>query len=546
VNGQVVRDGSITITEDRGGIQTFSSATSQAASGTCASANSPYSRIEVRDSANALVFSANSPQKDLVPGLPILGYTRAGAWSTPLTLTGKPAGTYTVTTIVRDVDRHRVNALQQQCILKPETSLPSVTFEYRPWQHTFSDFFGGGTVNMNVDPAEFSGTIGTASTGVVNGSGKMTFFAGAGSLLSSLPTDPAACGTDPASCVPTGAVQCDPSAGCVPQFVVISHTDANNRVIGVFDIDDGIFAAVVKVGSQTRVLFSAGPQLDPQLHGLIGNLITSGAANGLDVLSLLATKLEVKGSNGDGSTTSLKLSLLEGLALNEHDTGTTGAQIRAEYGLAAGAAILHTYTYLLPYSDCGKYGYRVSDSELIPQLDLTGAPASVAGLAALLGVGGPVKRVTGHWPQGAGSHTITPLSVDTAADEPNGLPVWLPVVSGTGPALPDHSIDFAGLGTVVTTEQCIAPIPILAPQGAVIGFGLLLGTGVALFDNPLPIGLDDIPLIWDHQDPQVIALRDQVSAAINSVTTQVLANSTVQSVLDQVIAAIPLASLLGG
>src|SRR5689334_13836361 len=60
VNGQVVRDAQVTITEDRGGIQTTSSATATPASGTCATANSPYSRIEVRNSSNVLVYSADS------------------------------------------------------------------------------------------------------------------------------------------------------------------------------------------------------------------------------------------------------------------------------------------------------------------------------------------------------------------------------------------------------------------------------------------------------------------------------------------------------
>ncbi len=78
VNGQVVRDGVITINEDRGGIQTNSSATATPASGTCATANSPYSRIEVKNAANVVVFSANSPTRTSSPGCSILGTLRSG------------------------------------------------------------------------------------------------------------------------------------------------------------------------------------------------------------------------------------------------------------------------------------------------------------------------------------------------------------------------------------------------------------------------------------------------------------------------------------
>ena len=41
----------------------------------------------------------------------------------------------------------------------------------------------------------------------------------------------------------------------------------------------------------------------------------------------------------------------------------------------------------------------------------------------------------------------------------------------------------------------------------------MLGAGVAIFNNPLPIGFGDIP-IWDPQSPEVQALMAQVNQAI--------------------------------
>ena len=126
-------------------------------------------------------------------------------------------------------------------------------------------------------------------------------------------------------------------------------------------------------------------------------------------------------------------------------------------------------------------GYVVNKTDLLPEVPGVGPLEAI--------VGGPVYSIRGKF-TGSGNPVANISSavvgLDTAADEPNGYPVWIsPFVSGVRTGAP-KTMDFLGTATWSASE---APVPVL---GGCLVVDFMLGTGVAVYDNPLPVGLGSL------------------------------------------------------
>lgn len=122
----------------------------------------------------------------------------------------------------------------------------------------------------------------------------------------------------------------------------------------------------------------------------------------------------------------------------------------------------------------------VTDSALIPATDPVLLPPPATILA--FDVGGPVRHIVGDYDFGIHTAgTLAGSNVDTAPGA--STPVWLPVVT-TG-IVQDNSIDFLGHAAFFQSQFCLF--------GFCIAAGGLLGDGVMLFDNTLPLGLPSLP-----------------------------------------------------
>ena len=127
------------------------------------------------------------------------------------------------------------------------------------------------------------------------------------------------------------------------------------------------------------------------------------------------------------------------------------------------------------------------------------------------------------------------IGVDTAADEPNGYPVWIsPFISGIHAGAP-KTMDFLGTATWSASES-----PILA--GCLV-VDFMLGTGVAIYDNPLPVGLGTLIDAVGTPSPELEALQASVDTAVQGVLDQVTSNPAVDSLLTDLLGALPLSSL---
>ena len=122
-----------------------------------------------RVSDGAVVFSAESP--NTAGSLASLFNNQGGPWATSWAIPDDaPAGLYTITSTAEN--RRRVS-LTNPCQLEVAV-IDTKTIEYRPWQVRFTDVFGGGSVNMNIDPAEFQQRVGTQSGAIWPGAGRMS------------------------------------------------------------------------------------------------------------------------------------------------------------------------------------------------------------------------------------------------------------------------------------------------------------------------------------------------------------------------------------
>ena len=94
-----------------------------------------------------------------------------------------------------------------------------------------------------------------------------------------------------------------------------------------------------------------------------------------------------------------------------------------------------------------------------------------------------------------------------------------------------REMDFLGTATWSASETNLGALGCLTVD-------FMLGAGVALYNNPLPVGFGTLP-IWDPQNPAVADLMAQINAAIQGVADQVGSNPTVNDVLQQILDALP-------
>ncbi len=465
-----------------------------------------------------------------------------------LSLAGKPGGVYTVTT----TNNHTIKTGAGACAIgrpgSPATTFitgPEVittTFEYRPWQHSFKDILGKGRVSLNSDPGEYTFSIGSKSSPIyAAGAGnQMKFYSLPDATGFALPTDPEACVTDPSSCLPAVATTCNPAAGCSPRLAFVSRPQADGKhLFGVFDLETGAFIASAEVDGTKRVLMSLGAENDTIYDDVIAKLSDGAAAQGIDLPSILATEVRVNGGDGQQTT----LSLLNGLQVDPSESHG-GVQIASNATAQAGI-VLHIYSSLrLDGGACANNsassstdpnrftpnednGYTVTKSDVLPRVPEVGALGAI--------VGGPLYHITGTFKSDALVNTASAvIGVDTASDEPNGYPVWIePFISSPAHVATPKKMDFLGTGTWSASEA-----PVLS--GCLV-VDFLLGTGVALFNNPLPVGLGTIFDPLAKPTPAAEQLTDKVSEVLDEVTGQITGNPTVSSLLQQLIDALPLA-----
>lgn len=494
-------------------------------------------------------------------GSTVSGHPSAGSttrpWNTMANLEGKPAGIYTVTTETINMVRTTtlLNAGVCEVGTPPATSgttygntftpgpiVETSTFEYRPWQRVFTDVLGNGKVNVNIDPSEFQAST-NEQTGQVHGgtAETMMFFNDPSSSSIMLPEDPSTCANDPNSCLPSTAVQCTPgTSGCNPRLLIINKGAPGDQVQGIFDLQDRVFIAYVNINGSQRVLFSLGSS-DSIYRDLLAQLNDAAGAQGLDLMSILGTTARVR-----LGTDEYKLSVLNGLQIDPKPGGAAdGVQIVADASAQAGL-ILNIFAGLssvpcpgggsadsdpstaapdrfTPTTDAG---YTIEKSDLLPEVPRAGAVGAL--------VGGPIYHIEGDFVTAGSTLVNTSTAVigaDTAEDEPNGYPVWIqPFLSGNH-VENARTMDFLGTATFAASESDLGALGCL-----VVDF--MLGAGVAIFNNPLPVGFGDIP-IWDPQSPEVQALMAQVNAAVQDAVDQVTSDPTVAAVLDLITGSLP-------
>jgi hypothetical protein len=537
--------------------------------------NTAKTVITVTDPSNAPVATATSPARDVSlfgSGAPFAtqpapndtnylgdytGTSTTHGMSLSLSLAGRPSGTYTVKTTNYNTIRYRstgTGGITSPCVVgvpDPANGNKSVipgavetttTFIYRPWQEQFVDVFGNGKVQANVTPAENQFTVGTKTTPIYAGNANNTkFYQLPSGADFALPSDPAACAANPAACLPATAVQCVPGPGCVPRLMIINMPIGQapttpNGLVGVFDLDTQAFIALAKVDGTQRVLSSLGTELDAQYHDALVKLATYAAAHGTNLNTILATRVKV--NNGQYETS---LSLLNALQIDPSNAHG-GIQIVSDATAQAGL-ILDIYADIVPsacitksasntsvparFTPQGVYGYTVAKSDVLPDVPAAGPLGTIAG--------GPVFHITGKFrkqTEGALVDTASAvLGLDTAANEPNGYPVWLePFVSAGAVATP-HTMDFIGTATWSASESNVL--------GSCLVIDFMLGTGVAVFNYPLPIGLGTLFDPLYKPSPAGEQLNTALSAAIAQATDPVTTNPTVAALLAQILAALP-------
>jgi hypothetical protein len=519
--GAVVRDvGPVTIHEDTGG--QWGSTIALLCDGSTANRSPrPSAQITVRrQSDNTVVSTTNYvTPRGVLDSLTVSN--SHGAFDATWDTTNATPGIYTIKSTAVNVTRASALA---QCVGTTVTR-SEFTVEFRPWQHTFRDILGTGSVSMNTSPKEFSYKVkGASSAAVIDGSQAMHVYEVGDPSSFTLPPDPTACTTNPQSCLPPTARECPTgNSACDGRLVVINYQPnvaPPNKLVGIFDLDTKAFIASASANGTTRILASLGPDLDAELVGVLGGAVSSlQSGTGIDVANLLATKVRVRLAGPQGQETSIFLSLGELLTIVQGaPTGPNGINVLAPFTADAGV-IGH---FVFGVSPAGSTGlpYSIEASQLAPTLP------------NLAITGGPLVHIEGDYPSATsapiGSHTVA-LNADTAPDETKGLPAWIPLVSEAA-TLSDSDIDFVGYTLVLANSATN-----LGSAG-VFKIGIMIGTGAALFGaNPLPVGLGDLPLIWDPQSPEVVALLD----ALNGATGTVLSDPAVQDALAQVLATLP-------
>lgn len=564
-DGAVIRDaGPITINEDRGGqyanIAAATTSDNFLARG-CNGGNANRPKADatikvIRVSDGTEVVNKFHQTSNNLFSLSTANAT--GAFSATWDTTGATPGLYRIVSTAND--RAKVgSASSQTCTPDTNTVLSDLTVEYRPWQHSnFNDLLGHGKVRMNSNPREFQLTVdGTVGSVVAATPNEMSFYSGS---LPALPADPSVCATDPSACIPANATACEPSAGCVPRLVYINRPGADS-LTGIFDLETGAFAAWASTGGKSRVLASAGTDLDAVVSDLIAQVATQGEElTGLDLLALLSTTIELRSLLANGDQQTVEVGILRGLQITrslQAPGALNGISIKAPYVVNAGF-IMHSTLGARTYPMGGEdpTRYTVTRSTLVPNvptlfstplggtgsLDIVApvpvpAPLNTITGPMLLVGGGPLMNVHAVYPEGAGTYTagkggLNGPNVDTSANAPSGLPAWIPGFDG-GTVTAKSPMDFVGHAALFLEidDICVSLLSTCFDIG-----GILIGQGVTVFgDSPLP-ALGTLPLLWDTENP--------AAAQLNELTSNLALNLLTNPAVGQVLTAA--LSLLGG
>jgi hypothetical protein len=509
-----------------------------------------YSRTSpVRDMSTAGLFKG-APPANPQPGPSNTNYlgdfsnnTKTPGWSFPLDLSTAPAGVYTVTTSQQNMIKSDTtvgfSVVQGTCTIgHPDAAgtgvvngpvVSTTTFIYRPWQHTFVDMFGNGKVFANTVPAEFEFTM-DGHTSQIYGAGYSSFYAVPDSVDPILlPTDPAACAANPVSCLPPLSVPCNPSAGCTPRIMWFNKGSGDERLIGFADLKTNAFVAAAYLGGTSRMLMSLGTADDALFHSVLAQLEAAALAHGIDLASLLATTIRL-----DYGPKAVYLSLFNGLQIGP-SAAPGGIQIVTSASAQAGV-ILDLYIDTSPLSCASKrsgsnattpngFVPQIPDGLTVTRTALPPVP-TVGPLGAI--VSGPIYNITGTFSTGALVNTASALvGLDTAPDQPGGYPVWVEPFIGSGHKTSPLKMDFLGTATWATSET--------PSGGGCVVFDGFLGTGVALYNNPLPVGFSSLlPLL--KPSAATDTLEAEIESAAQSAINQATANPTVTATLSTLLA----------
>ncbi len=170
-------------------------------------------------------------------------------------------------------------------------------------------------------------------------------------------------------------------------------------------------------------------------------------------------------------------------------------------------------------------GYTVTKTDLLPEVPAVGP------LGAL--VGGPIYHIVGKFTPGALVNTASAvIGVDTATDEPHGYPVWISPFVSAGHTTSARTMDFLGTATWSASETALG-----ADGCLVIDF--MLGTGVAVFNNPLPVGLGTLIDLVGNPNPAAATLTAAVDTALSDALSSAATLPVVDTVLATILGALP-------
>ena len=527
--------------------------------------NSPRQIITVKDPSNTVITTQVSPVRDLgtfvttappknpqpAPAvgnyrgdIPGTGGTRGMSFT--LDLTGRPSGTYTVTTTSYNMTKSDITgtgAAQGPCVVGvPDTTgklvVPgpvstSTTFDYRPWQNTFVDVFGAGKIFANTSPREFQFSFGNTNSDIQSGdNGIMRLYTFPSTDPFLLPTGPE-CTADPVSCLPSAAQPCDPDTGCVPRIMTINAIDGAQKLQGTFDLQTKAFIARANMGGVSKLLVSTGTDNDALIGQLLAKLVADAAKKGIDLQSLLNTKVRL--ANGHNE---LDITLLQGLQLAP--SSANGVQIVSDTTVQAGL-ILDVYIDLRVGTSCTSssasntstpprftstagYGYTVQKSDILPAIPSVGPLGAIAS--------GPIFHITGKFADAPLANLASAvIGIDSAADEPNGYPVWVEPFLSAGHVNSPKTMDFLGTATWSASQTNLGVACLISDT--------MLGTGVALYNNPLPVGFGTLLSKLYQPSTASQKLLDKINAAVQTVVDTAGTNPTVAALLEQLLGALP-------
>jgi len=109
--------------------------------------------------------------------------------------------------------------------------------------------------------------------------------------------------------------------------------------------------------------------------------------------------------------------------------------------------------------------------------------------------------------------------------------VWVEPFIASGHVNSPSTMDFLGTATWQASETSLL--------GGCLVIDFMVGTGVALYNNPLPVGFGTLLSPLYKPSPASEKLLNQINAAVQSVVNQAATNPTVAGVLNQILGALP-------